>query len=119
MPLRRLYFHFTYTASDGELSSVVPSTITVTEATGFKHTDLSSIMVYQNPANDRLFVDFTDLKMATARIKIVDITGKVVYDESHYDPQVEIGLGDLKQGMYFMNISIGEQITVRKLSIVK
>jgi hypothetical protein len=112
-------FELSFTASDGELSTVVVTPVSVTLGTGIDLADISSIKVYPNPANDRLFVDYSGLNISNARVRIIDLTGKVVYDESHYNRLTEIELGDLGQGIYFMNISSGDLSTVRKLSIVK
>jgi len=112
-------FELSFTASDGELSTMVASTISVTLGTGVALLDLSTINVYPNPANEFLFVDFGSLNVSGARVSIIDMVGSVVYDESHFNNQSEIGLENLGKGMYLVNISIDGHNTVRKLNIIK
>jgi len=112
-------FELSFTASDGELSTVVVSAISVTLGTGIASPDLSTIKVYPNPANEFLFVEFGSLNVSGARVSIIDMVGSVVYNESHFNNQAEIGLESLGKGMYFINISLDGHNTVRKLNIVK
>ena len=112
-------FELTLTASDGDLSAEVSSTITVTDATGISMSDISAINVYPNPASDRLFVDFGNLNEAGARVRIIDMVGSVAYDETHFSDVSEIGLDKLREGMYFIHISIEGESRVLKLNILK
>jgi len=112
-------FELSFTASDGALSTVVVSAISVTLGTGVALPDLSTINVYPNPAKEFLFVDFGSLNVSGARVSIIDMVGSVVYNKSHFNNQAEIGLENLGKGMYFINISVDGHNTVRKLNIVK
>jgi hypothetical protein len=112
-------FELSFTASDGALSTVVVSAISVTLGTGVALPDLSTINVYPNPANEFLFVDFGSLNVSGARVSIIDMVGSVVYNKSHFNNQAEIGLENLGKGMYFINISLDGHNTVRKLNVIK
>ncbi|MCK4921676.1 MAG: T9SS type A sorting domain-containing protein [Bacteroidales bacterium] len=108
-------FDLTFTGSDGELSASVVSTIFVAYV-GINQFDNSSIRIYPNPAKSNLFVEFDNGINSSARLQIVDMTGKVVYNKLHFDAKANINLENLENGIYFMSIEIDNQISVYKIS---
>ncbi|HEC41492.1 MAG TPA: T9SS type A sorting domain-containing protein [Bacteroides sp.] len=110
-------FELSFTASDGELSTKVSTTITT--AVGVDLYDMSSVKVYPNPASDLLYVEFGNVNMTDARIRMLDISGRLMYDVLNVDEIVEIGLENIDNGIYFISIEIENQVSVRKLTILK
>ena len=80
-----------------------------------------SISVYPNPANSIVNVDFGDLNASSAEIKVYDILGKQVFDNSmkvssnHYT----INLGSESPGIYFVKINVNNKVVVRKISLMR
>ncbi len=59
-----------------------------------------SVILYPNPTNDNFIVSSNDNKIN--RIRIVDIRGRVVYDEFYYSGKVDIS--NLPKGTYVVEI---------------
>jgi hypothetical protein len=112
-------FELSFTVSDGALSTIIINTINVSEPTGIDLAEMSAITIYPVPASDFVFIDFGNLNDTEARVKIIDMGGKVAYDNLHSGNNVEISLNNIKNGIYIISIKIDNQVSTRKLSIMK
>jgi Pregnancy-associated plasma protein-A/Secretion system C-terminal sorting domain len=79
------------------------------------------VSVYPNPSNGNISIDILNLTDATnADIKILDITGKVVYSKSQ---DVTIGLNStqlqlsVSNGLYQVVVRTGNEVSIKKLVI--
>lgn len=100
-------------ASGGELIPL-PTTITnVTES----FIDESSIIVYPNPANDFIHVNYDLTASTDAMIEIYNMVGVKVMSMNAEGSQQKIDVSDLESGMYILSLRSGEQSIVKKLSI--
>jgi Leucine-rich repeat (LRR) protein len=71
-----------------------------------------SLNVYPNPCNEVITVE-SDSKIES--VKIVDVTGKVVYSTSSIDKQKEIiSLSSLRSGVYFLSVTSADGLSTRK-----
>jgi PKD repeat protein len=73
--------------------------------------------VYPNPANTELFVD-VPAGLLPANVTIVNTLGQVVFASPAHEDRTRISTGDLKDGMYFVDVST-QKSTVRKKIIVQ
>ncbi|MFC2130021.1 T9SS type A sorting domain-containing protein [Bacteroidota bacterium] len=77
------------------------------------------INLHPNPALDIFYIDISPLKSETVSIKITNIIGNtvmilpLVIADGHY--QKEVNIRQLPDGIYFVNISIGNDIFVKKI----
>ena len=74
-------------------------------------------MIYPNPAIDELILEFDLEQRAATTIKLVDISGKVVYS-AFINPGIQIvniDLSMLSEGVYFIHISGEKNILVKKI----
>ena len=110
-------YELSFTASDSELSTTV--TTTITSAVGINGFDWSSVKVYPNPASDVLYVEFGSVNNAEARLRILDITGRVVYNAANLNDKGEIGLQGFDTGVYFLSIEIENEVSIHKINILK
>jgi len=72
--------------------------------------------IYPNPANDQLFIKGQDLNELS--IRIFDQTGKIVLNEKNYN-QSGVSLSSLSNGMYWLELSNGENRLRTKFVIAK
>jgi photosystem II stability/assembly factor-like uncharacterized protein len=82
----------------------------------------SSLSVYPNPSNGHFVVNFETLKPADFTVKVYDVVGKVVYKSVYRTKnglnKLNISLNDLPQGVYYLEINGGDNVSVsRKVSI--
>ena len=71
------------------------------------------ISVYPNPASDELFIRASDGNLSDrTTYSVIDIMGRVVIDKTIYSHSIDIS--DLKNGIYFIQIKEGSQITTHK-----
>ncbi|MGB0425243.1 MAG: T9SS type A sorting domain-containing protein, partial [Flavobacteriales bacterium] len=77
------------------------------------------INMYPNPAND--LVRISTGKVGQMNITLLDLTGKLILDQSTYMgvEGTELNLSDLADGTYLVRISDGNSIETRKLMILR
>ena len=75
--------------------------------------------VYPNPTNDIFNISFVSEEIQSLSIKVLNIVGKVIFEESldqfvgEYTKQ--ISLGDYSKGIYFLEISDNIGIINKKI----
>ncbi len=75
----------------------------------------AAINVYPNPVNERFVVDGT---IDAAEFKLLDVLGREVnVSISHINEKVEVDVKSLKSGLYFLNITKGDDTAVKKIVI--
>jgi len=84
----------------------------------------NSIKVYPNPFSDETHVAFTLDKSNSVSMKLYDLPGKLVYQEnSRLYPSGEnnilINGNNLDNGLYILEVTIGDRIFTQKLSVIK
>lgn len=91
---------------------VIESVDTTTQISSVFGTQEISFNVYPNPCNEDITIE-SDSKIES--VKIVDVTGKVVYNISSIDKQKEIiSLNSLPSGVYFLSITSADAKSTRK-----
>lgn len=81
-------------------------------STGFDEitSDNVELLVYPNPANENVTLNLSELQGEDMNVTLVDVTGKVVRQYlSVNDPQLIIERDLLGTGLYFINVTVGEQ----------
>ena len=68
------------------------------------------IKVYPNPFSGNLFFNFSNLSNTSeVVIKITDLVGRIVYQETKYDsqynPKLQVNLSDIQSGIYIASIT--------------
>lgn len=82
----------------------------VSDATGL-------VKVYPNPANEKLIVEANNEKENVVRINLFSLDGRKLYEyNSSFDKSIkkEISLSNLKQGMYIIQVFIGNSYQTAK-----
>jgi len=69
--------------------------------------------VYPNPSNGNFKVTTAD---NIDELKVIDILGEIIYDTKPGNSQAELNID--KAGIYFIQVSIGNQITTQKIIVV-
>lgn len=94
--------------------------INITSSTGFSINDPASkdIAVYPNPSHGNFTVQFND-GLFEGNIQIESIEGRLLFEKQikTASDKVNIDLGDLPHGTYFMKIVNGEQMRVKKITV--
>jgi len=83
----------------------------------FKNDVTAAFNIYPNPANDKIFINFPS--NGDYKIKLIDITGKVIkqIEAVDYLNTVEMDVGDVNKGVYFIELKNGYNNTIQKLII--
>jgi hypothetical protein len=74
-----------------------------------------SFNIYPNPATTIINIDFTEIKSAVATINIYDLTGKIVRSISTTERLSSIERGDLRSGIYFIQLVTAENVLTKKI----
>ncbi len=77
---------------------------------------INSIHIYPNPAND--FVTISNMPIGST-VRVLDVTGKVVYSSKITSEQTTINTADFTNGIYLIRIDNNGNIANRKLVVNK
>ncbi len=81
----------------------------------------STIRVFPNPANDKLYIVFDNTNEGMATVEMFDLTGKLVY-QTTINATIKlqtININDIKKGIYSLRISTNNNIYNQKIVIIK
>jgi Peptidase C10 family/Spi protease inhibitor/Secretion system C-terminal sorting domain/CUB domain len=80
-----------------------------------------SLVIFPNPANDILNIEFKQFENELLDIMLMDAVGKIVkeysFDSNETFFRTSIDVSDLSQGMYMLKLSQGDKIQYEKLII--
>ena len=65
----------------------------------------TAIKLYPNPASAYIYIDQAD----NVTVRLLDITGKLVLETNNYQNNEEIFIGNLENGIYFINVETSEK----------
>jgi hypothetical protein len=105
--------------SGGELIPLEPLLPTAVTETG---NDAINSSIFPNPARDVLNIQVELQTPTEVLVKIYDLTGKMVYSEQYSGTEAysqnAIDISGLKNGMYFVRMQAGNNVTTTKLNKV-
>ncbi len=76
---------------------------------------INDFLVYPNPANNYVIVDLKN-RRENCLIKIIDITGKIIYETNTGENTHYINVSEFSNGLYFISINNQEN---KKLQVIK
>ncbi|HEY9115468.1 MAG TPA: T9SS type A sorting domain-containing protein [Bacteroidales bacterium] len=113
---------YTYTDEYGCVNSD-QQTVIVTSCTGIgDNKDNVGLQVYPNPTQGLMTVTI-DASMDQAQIRIIDMVGKIVYEQANINIngsyKASVDLSTLPQGIYFVTVSGGDKSISKKVFLTK
>lgn len=78
----------------------------------------SSLLIYPNPSNGRVQIEFSDIPKEPVSIQVFNLMGQIVFEKKSvlYSNEIEtLDLFSLSKGAYFIKVRMGERIKVEKL----
>jgi len=82
-----------------------------------------SLQVFPNPAADRLTAKFVLSGTSNVTVAVTDLNGQVVEQvlsgSLSGEQQVEVNTGKLADGMYFLRVADGQNVSINKFLVVK
>lgn len=113
---------YSYTDEYG-CSNSDETTVIVTSCTGIgDNKDNVGLQVYPNPTQGLMTVT-VDANMDQAQIRVIDMVGKVVYEQANINIngsyKANVDLSTLPQGVYFVTVSGGDKNISKKVFLTK
>jgi hypothetical protein len=79
----------------------------------------SDIIVYPNPANEKITIDFGKLDFTNAELYVKDISGWTVFKKTEINnTNINVDISSISKGIYFVNI-INDNANIFTKKIVK
>ena len=75
----------------------------------------NDLLIYPNPASDVINISVKNLKNAKASITMYDAKGKAVRSYLTTDSNLSIDRGNLRSGIYFVDVIVGNQRLSKKI----
>jgi plastocyanin len=103
------------------VSGVTPVVVTVMQdgsSVGIPQTSANSIRLFPNPAKDVVKISLDNLSPDNTRISLIDLTGKIIFDQPVSGNETSLKVGDLPRGLYFVKISLNNEQVTRRLVLV-
>jgi hypothetical protein len=98
---------------------VVQKSTTIFEHDNNSLEPYSDIIVYPNPANENLTIDFGKLDFTNAELYVKDISGRIILKRTIINSNnVSVDISSISKGIYFVNI-INDNINIFTKKIVK
>lgn len=117
-------FRYRLVTESGSSNNFYLDDINLTSVTSLKDNSsfLSSLSLYPNPANEKLFVNFNLNENKTIALNIYDMLGKNVKTISSQNytagnQQIEIPVNGIERGVYILALDIEGQISNHKIII--
>lgn len=76
--------------------------------------EYDAIKLYPNPASERIYISGQTIQS----VQVVDVRGSIVLEKTSYNPAGGLYVGDLRGGIYFVNVE-GENNMIHTFKIVK
>lgn len=113
---------YTYTDEFGCFNSD-NTTVTVTSCTGIgDNKNNAGLQVYPNPTQGLMTITI-DASMDQAQIRVIDMVGKVVYEQANISVngsyKAKVDLSTLPQGVYFVTVSGDDTSISKKVFLTK
>jgi hypothetical protein len=84
---------------------------------------LNNVDIYPNPSNGKFTIEVTDLPLGTLNVQVVDARGRVLLTTSKVltngNGNVEINIQDVEAGIYFVNLTSGDNHVTERIVISK
>jgi PKD repeat protein len=107
------------TASNGSGSDTETKTnyITVTSSGGasIDENDLSKVVIYPNPTNGTINVNFTNVTATIESVELRDITGRIIAKDAVLNGEASFDLTHEAAGVYFIKINGEVQSLTKKV----
>jgi len=81
-----------------------------------KHLPEESLRIFPNPASSVLNIEYEG---TIKQLRIFDITGKLVYSRKNDNNQARIDVGELKQGMYVLQVITEKGIAAQRFNVAR
>lgn len=95
--------------------SMVISNIAAAVPLGIEENQKSGVIIYPNPAKDKMFVLMDSRQVKSYRIELFQPNGQVLFSKESMETRSEIDLSTLNSGVYFVRISSENSTLVKKL----
>lgn len=120
-------YELTITASDGllidsEAVSIIVNDVEPSDDEVLKVKPLdSSLVMYPNPANETINIDFNNAYRGSLEVQVVNLSGRLMVNEKalkhSHSFHLSIDIEDLQPGIYFINLKTNHNNTVKKVII--
>ncbi|MFW5721121.1 MAG: T9SS type A sorting domain-containing protein, partial [Bacteroidota bacterium] len=99
-----------------DVSSDLVKNVVLDQVTGINKLDEYGIEVYPVPTSD--YININNLTMpGSKKVEIIDVTGKVVYNNTLDIINNNINVSDFAKGIYFLRITIDNDVIDAKISV--
>ena len=88
--------------------------INVNTVSNIEENSYKSILIYPNPAKDRIFIESPSLNLSDAIIEIYDVTGNLRLQQKLNSSSEYIDLSQLSASTYFIRINQNDRVKVLK-----
>jgi len=102
-------------AATDPVSSNNTTCLNVSRGTGIENIVAGEVSVYPNPANDVIYVANAE----GAQVSVFDMNGRMVSSVESASANQAIDASSLAKGMYIVRIVDGQNVTTKKVSVVR
>jgi hypothetical protein len=107
---------YNVTITDVTCGSTITGTVVINDMINVESTDFGNISIYPNPANDQLFINFSD-KPADF-VEITDISGRTISSYNVAANTINIDISSLESGMYLLHMQKDQSHKTVRIQVV-
>ena len=75
----------------------------------------NSVLIYPNPASTIININIENFSNSETAITMYDVTGRIVKNVSTTEKSLSIDRGDLRSGIYFVQVLIADKVLTKKI----
>jgi len=76
-----------------------------------------SIQVFPNPSSDFITLEMEDLKIKDLKIRVFNVDGKVIFENSNFKKNQKIDISNFAKGLYFVWINSDNKTAIKKFTV--
>jgi hypothetical protein len=98
----------------GDYSTIV-SNVATAAPLGIEETQNSGVIIYPNPVKDKVFIVMDSRPGKSSHIELFQPNGQMLLSKESMESRSEVDLSPFNPGVYFIRISSGNSVVVRKI----
>jgi hypothetical protein len=106
-----------WATGDGGVILKIQTNGLIQGATGTEKTTISepNVLIYPNPATDKLYVKLPGL--SSASLQLINLDGQVVLSRKQTNQVETIDVSQLAKGIYIVKVTKGDELIIKKVVV--
>ena len=107
------------TVTDGELIATDIVVVVVTSTVNTEPLPEPGLLLYPNPASDKLILELENIGHVNSIVKIYSVTGQAVFNGEFTQTKLQIDVNRFDAGLYFITVHADGNTFTKRIQVLK